>query len=48
MPTLITWSLKINIFKVRTLLGGREGVTEKNTLCTLLIMFIMFTMMDNP
>ena len=31
-----TRSLKINIFEV--LLGGKEGVTKKSTLCTLLIM----------
>ena len=36
---------KINIFKVCTLLGGREGVTKKSTLCTLLIMLII---MDDP
>ena len=36
-------SLKINIFKV--LLIGREGVTKKSTLCTLLI---MLTILDDP
>ena len=37
-----TGSLKINIF---ILLGGREGLTKKSTLCTLLI---MLTIMDDP
>ena len=36
-------SMKIHIFKV--LLGGREGVTKKSTLCRLLI---MLTIMDDP
>ena len=39
-----TGSLKINIFKVFFLEGGREGVTKKSTLCSLLI---MLTILDD-
>ena len=39
-----TGSLKINICKVRFWEGGREGVTKKSTLCTLLI---MLTILDD-